>query len=52
MPVVALVPAPLVVAELTVVAPFLIATVNWSAGLAREVTVLINVRRGFAVFVI
>lgn len=47
-PVDALVPVPLVVVESTVVAPFLIATVNWSVLVTRPTTCLIRVMRGFA----
>ena len=50
-PVVAEAATPAVVAEATVDAPFLLATVNWSATAARDPTDLINVRWGFAVFV-
>ena len=50
--VLALVPEPVVVAELTVDAPFLIATVNWSAALARDATDFASVRCGLAVLVI
>jgi hypothetical protein len=52
LPVVAVVPAPLVVADATVAAPFLIATVNWSDALARDATDFTSVRWGLAVFVI
>ena len=48
----ALVPEPLVVAEATVVAPFFIATVNWSAAFTRPVTDFARVSFGAgAVFV-
>jgi hypothetical protein len=45
-PVVALEPEPLVVAEASVVGPWVIATVNWSAALMRPATDLTSVSRG------
>ena len=50
-PVVADGPAPAVVPEATVDAPFLIATVNWSAATARDPTDFNKVRCGLAVLV-
>ena len=50
-PEVALTPAPTVVPEPTVTAPFLIETMNWSSAFARDTTVLFKVRCGFAVLV-
>lgn len=49
---VALVPVPLVAADATVVAPFLMATVNWSALLMRPTTDLISVSVGAGALVI
>ena len=50
-PVDADVPAPEVVAELTVDAPFLMATVNWSSESVRDATDLARVKRGRVVLV-
>src|SRR6478752_470566 len=51
LPVVALTLTPVVVPAATVAAPFLIATVNWSALLMRPPTDFTSVRCGFAVLV-
>ena len=51
LPVEAVVPAPLVLADATVEAPFLTATVNWSDAFAREATDFVSVTCGLAVLV-
>ena len=47
-PVVALTPVPVVVADASVTAPWVIATVNWSATFTRPLTLLSSVTRGLA----